>query len=100
MWGRMIASRLAYPHNRHGRLTTMANAALVAAISNHLMLELNQTCSPFKAELFEESLVVRNGYMDLPRRPGFLMKLRPGIAAKFPYIPGTYWRKNPRLAEV
>ncbi len=88
------------PHNWHGGLTTMANAALVAAIPNHLMLELNQTYNPFKEELFEEPLVVRNGYMDLPRRPGFGMKLKPGIAAKFPYIPGTYWKKNPKLPEV
>ena len=78
----------------------MANAALVAAIPNHLMLELNQTYNPFKEELFEEPLVVRNGYMDLPRRPGFGMKLKPGMAAKFPYIPGTYWKKNPKLPEV
>lgn len=85
------------PHNWHGGLTTMANAALVAAIPNRLVLELNQTYNPFKEELFEEPLVVRNGYMELPRRPGFGMKLKPGIAAKFPYIPGDYWKPNPRI---
>ena len=86
------------PHNWHGGLTTMANAALVAAIPNRLMLELNQTHNPFKEELFEEPLVVRNGYMDLPKRPGFGMRVKPGVAAKFPYIPGTYWKSNPRLS--
>jgi L-alanine-DL-glutamate epimerase-like enolase superfamily enzyme len=85
------------PHNWHGGLTTMANAALVAAIPNRLMLELNQTYNPFKEELFEDPLVVRNGYMDLPRRPGFGMKVKPGVAQKFPYIPGNYWKPNPRL---
>ena len=88
------------PHNWHGGLTTMANAALVAAIPNRLMLELNQTFNPFKEEVFEDPLVVRNGFMDLPRRPGFGMKLKPGIAGKFPYIPGTYWKPNPRLPAV
>jgi galactonate dehydratase len=88
------------PHNWHGGLTTMANAALVAAIPNRLMLELNQTYNPFKEELFEDPLVVRKGYMDLPRRPGFGMRLKPGIAAKFPYIPGAYWKKNPNLPAV
>lgn len=85
------------PHNWHGGLTTMANAALVAAIPNRLVLELNQTYNPFKEEIFKDPLVVRKGYMDLPRRPGFGMELRPGIAAKFPYLPGNYWRRNPRL---
>ena len=88
------------PHNWHGGLTTMANAALVAAIPNHLVLELNQTFNPFKEEIFKEPLVVRNGYMDLPRKPGFGMELNPGIAARFPYIPGNYWKPNPKLPAV
>ncbi len=75
----------------------MANAALVAAIPNSLVLELNQTYNPFKEELFKDPLVVRNGYMDLPRRPGFGMELKPGIAARFPYLPGEYWKPNPKL---
>ena len=86
------------PHNWHGGLTTMANAALVAAIPNHLVLELNQTFNPFKEEIFKDPLVVRNGYMDLPRKPGFGMELKPGIAAKFPYVPGSYWKPNPKLS--
>ncbi len=86
------------PHNWHGGLTTMANAALVAAIPNHLVLELNQTWNPFKEELFKDPLVVRKGYLDLPRRPGFGMELKSGIAARFPYLPGNYYRPNPRLA--
>ena len=40
-------------------LTTMANAALVAAIPNRLMLELNQSYNPFKEEIFKEPLVVK-----------------------------------------
>lgn len=85
------------PHNWHGGLTTMANAALVAAIPNHLMLELNQTYNPFKEELFEDPMVVRKGYLDLPKRPGFGMALKPNLAAKFPYKPGPYWKPNPHL---
>lgn len=86
------------PHNWHGGLTTMANAALVAAVPNRLLLELNQTYNPFKDELFEDPLVVRQGYMQLPRRPGFGLKLRPGVAARFPYLPGNYWKPNPKVA--
>ncbi len=75
----------------------MANAALVAAIPNRHLLELNQTYNPFKEEIFKDPLVVRHGYMDLHNKPGFGMELRPGIAEKFPYIPGRYDRPNPDL---
>lgn len=85
------------PHNWHGGLTTMANAALVAAIPNRLMLELNQTYNPFKEEIFKDPLVVRKGYLDLPRKPGFGMELKPELAAKYRFLPGAYWKRNPRI---
>lgn len=88
------------PHNWHGGLTTMMNAALVAAIPNHLMLELNQTFNPFKEELFKDPLVVKNGYLDLPDKPGFGVELADSaeaLARKFPYLPGPYYRPNPDL---
>jgi L-alanine-DL-glutamate epimerase-like enolase superfamily enzyme len=88
------------PHNWHGGLTTMANAALVAAIPNHLVLELNQTHNPFKEELFRDPLVVKRGYMDLFDKPGFGVELKPGIAKRFPYLPGNYWKPNPDLPAV
>ena len=88
------------PHNWHGGLTTMANAALVASIPNRHVLELNQTYNPFKEEIFKDPLVVRKGYMDLHNKPGFGMELKSGIAEKFPYIPGRYDRPNPDLPPV
>jgi L-alanine-DL-glutamate epimerase-like enolase superfamily enzyme len=85
------------PHNWHGGLTTMANAALVAAIPNHLVLELNQTYNPFKEELFKDPLVVKRGYMDLPNKPGFGVEVKEGIESKFPFLPGPYSKPNPEL---
>ena len=75
----------------------MANAALVAAIPNHLVLELNQTYNPFKEEIFKDPLVVKKGYMDLFDKPGFGLELKPNIAQKFPYLDGSYSRPNPDL---
>jgi L-alanine-DL-glutamate epimerase-like enolase superfamily enzyme len=85
------------PHNWHGGLTTMANAALVAGIPNRFMLELNQTFNPLKEEVFRDPLVVRKGYMDLPDRPGFGVAVAPGLAKKFPYVLGSYSKQNPDL---
>ncbi len=95
-----LKDKICCPHNWHGGLTTMANAALVAAIPNRHMLELNQTYNPFKEEIFEEPLTVKAGHMQLPAKPGFGMKLKPGIARKFPYLPGNYWKPNPNLPSV
>ncbi len=85
------------PHNWHGGLTTMANAALVAAIPNHLVLELNQTYNPLKEEIFKDPLVVKKGYMDLPSKPGFGVEVIEDVGKKFPYLPGSYARPNPDL---
>jgi L-alanine-DL-glutamate epimerase-like enolase superfamily enzyme len=61
------------------------------------MLELNQTFNPLKEEVFKEPLVVENGILSLPRKPGFGLELADGLARRFPYIPGTYHRPNPQL---
>jgi L-alanine-DL-glutamate epimerase-like enolase superfamily enzyme len=90
-------NKLCCPHNWHGGLTTMANAALAAAIPNRLMLELNQTFNPFKEEVFKDPLVVKRGYLDLPDKPGFGVELADGLARRFPYLPGSYNRPNPDL---
>jgi galactonate dehydratase len=78
----------------------MANAALVAAIPNRLMLELNQTFNPLKEEVFKDPLVVKKGYMDLPDKPGFGVELAANLANKFPYAPGPYMKPNPDLPPV
>lgn len=98
-----LNGKICCPHNWHGGLTTMMNAALVAGIPNHLVLELNQTFNPLKEEVFREPLVVRKGYMDLPNRPGFGVELAGSaedLAKKFPYIPGHYYRPNPELPKA
>ena len=92
-----LRSKHCCPHNWHGGLTTMANAALVAGIPNRFMLELNQTFNPLKEEVFRNPLVVRKGYLDLPDRPGFGVDLAPGLAQKFPYVAGSYMKPNPDL---
>ncbi|MBI4875540.1 MAG: mandelate racemase/muconate lactonizing enzyme family protein [Acidobacteria bacterium] len=92
-----LRRKLLCPHNWHGGLTTIANAHLVAAIPNRHMLELNQTYNPLKEEIFQDPLVVRKGYMDLPDRPGYGVELVPGVEKKFPWTPGSYLRPNPLL---
>lgn len=91
-----LYGRLQCPHNWHGGLTTMANAHFVAGVHGH-MCELNQTYNPLKEEIFKEPLTVKNGYMELPDKPGFGVEVIEDVAKKFPYEPGSYLKPNPDL---
>jgi galactonate dehydratase len=93
-----LSDKYCVPHNWHGGLTTMANAHLVAAIPNRLMLELNQTYNPFKEEIFKDPLVVKDGYLDVPDRPGYGMELIDDVAKKYPYFEGGWAITNPNLS--
>jgi galactonate dehydratase len=75
----------------------MANAALVAAIPNHLVLEHNVTFSYLREGVFKEPLLARHGYIDLPDKPGFGVEVIPDIEKKFPYLPGSFDKPNPDL---
>ena len=75
----------------------MANASIMASIPNGLIFERHTYYNGLADGVFKEPLVVRNGYMDLPDKPGFGVELIPDIAKKFPYIPGRHVRTNPDL---
>ena len=84
-------------HNWHGGLQTMANASVMAAIPNGLIFERHTYYNLLNDEVFKEPLVIKNGYMDLPDKPGFGVELIPDIARKFPYIPGRHYKPNPDM---
>ena len=86
------------PHNWHGGGTTMANAHLVAAAPGHDYCELNQTHNPLKEGIFKEPLTVKDGWMELPEKPGFGVELVDDVEKAFPFEPGPYMKPNPRLA--
>ena len=85
------------PHNWHGGGSTMANASLVAGIPNREYCELNQTFNPLKEGIFKEPLRVVKGLMTLPGKPGFGLELIDDLEKKFPYGPGSYMVRNPRI---
>ncbi|MDF9796346.1 L-alanine-DL-glutamate epimerase-like enolase superfamily enzyme [Catalinimonas alkaloidigena] len=90
-----LYGRLQCPHNWHGGLTTMANLHFVAGVPNGHMCELNQTYNPLKEELFKRPLIVKDGYMELPDKPGFGVEIIDDVAKKFPYVSGSYLKPNP-----
>jgi len=86
------------PHNWHGGGTLIANAHFAAGIPNGEYCELNMTRNPLRDALFAEPLVVRDGYLELPDKPGFGVELSEDVERRFPYVSGSYSRPNPRLA--
>lgn len=83
------------PHNWHGALMTLANAHLAAGIPNLIMLEINQTYNPLRTDLLKDPLIIREGFLELPRKPGLGIEIIEDAAERFPFIPGTYDKPRP-----
>ena len=83
-------NRLFTGHNWQDGLITIANAHLLAAMPNRFLLETNMTANPLKEGLFKEKIVVKNGYLDIPDKPGLGVELAEGLEEMYPYIPG-WW---------
>jgi L-alanine-DL-glutamate epimerase-like enolase superfamily enzyme len=90
-----LQGQLCAPHNWHDALLTIANASLAAGIPNLIMLESNQTLNPLRTDLFKEPLVMKDGFLELPVKPGFGVEMIDDAEKRFPFIPGRYDR--PRI---
>jgi L-alanine-DL-glutamate epimerase-like enolase superfamily enzyme len=91
--------RLFTGHNWQDGLVTVANAHLLAAIPNRFLLETNMTPNPLKEGLFKEKLIVKNGYLDIPDKPGLGVELIEGLAEQYPYIPGMWNKPDPGMTK-
>ena len=85
--------KLICPHNWQDGLVAVANAHLLAAVPNRLMLESNMTPNPLKEGLFKEWFGAQNGYFEVPQKPGLGVELREGLAELYPPIPEGNWNR-------
>jgi len=80
------------PHNWHNAITTAANLHLVASIPNHMVLEMQRTwhwsCPAFRTEIVEEPLEPKNGYIEVPKKPGLGIELNEKALKKYPFKEG------------
>jgi galactonate dehydratase len=58
------------PHNISSPLATIISAQVCASIANFLVLEFTEPDVPWRDEIISEPLKVRNGYLELPTKPG------------------------------
>lgn len=84
-------------HNWQDGLITIANAHLLAAVPNRFLLETNMTANPLKEGLFTEKVIVKDGYLSIPDKPGLGVELIEGLEEKYPYIPGPWNKPDPGM---
>jgi galactonate dehydratase len=76
------------PHNPNGPVATIASVHLAAAIPNFLILEMAQ--QRLRAEIQVHGLTIKDGWAELPDRPGLGIELDPEVIEAHPYAPGDY----------
>lgn len=89
--------KLLCPHNWQDGLVTIANAHLMAACPNGFLLETNMTPNPLKEGLFKEKLAVKDGYLQIPDKPGLGVELKEGLEEQYPPIPGNWYLLDPNM---
>lgn len=74
------------PHNPSGPVANAATLQLAACVPNFVMLEMMMSDVPYRKEICDEKLVVHNGKMVIPDRPGIGIDLNEKELLKHPYI--------------
>ena len=75
------------PHNPSGPVANAATLQIAACVPNFIMLEMMMTDVPWRADICDEKLTLRNGCMEIPDRPGLGIDLDEAELVKHPYIP-------------
>jgi L-alanine-DL-glutamate epimerase-like enolase superfamily enzyme len=78
------------PHSWHNGLMGVANGHLVAALPNPRVLEVCMIQGPLQWDIFAEKPSMRDGWLELPDKPGLGVALGHNLEARFPYVEGHY----------
>jgi L-alanine-DL-glutamate epimerase-like enolase superfamily enzyme len=71
------------PHTWSDAVAIMANAQVVASMSNAVTVEVDQTANPFVMDLLSEPLTVRNGQLQLGNKPGLGLELNSDVIERY-----------------
>jgi galactonate dehydratase len=72
------------PHNPNGPIGAMVSVHVALAIPNLLILEQVRGDVPWRDELVDAPLTIRDGWIDAPTRPGIGVELLEEVAAAHP----------------
>lgn len=79
------------PHSWHNGLMAMENAHVVAALPNPRVLEVCMIQGPLQWEILAQKPVIRDGWLELPDRPGLGVEMGENLEARFPFVEGNYY---------
>jgi len=93
------------PHNATGPILTAVNLQLDAALSNFLIQEFFFPDMPIYDEILEENfIVIKDGYLELPRGPGLGVEVNEERIKALPYQPdrglGMLWATMEEITEM
>jgi galactonate dehydratase len=80
------------PHNPMGPLATMINVHFAACTPNFLILEYAPDDSSPRRDLIKDPILVKDGYLPIPDKPGWGYEVNEEAFRRFPPKP---WRRNP-----
>ena len=81
------------PHNAQSPFTTMVNAHVAAASPSFLVQEtFDDFLEPWSQEIMTGCTPVRDGYIELPTKPGFGVEFVHEAMAEHPYSPQNFLR--------
>lgn len=73
------------PHNPNGPVASLATAHLAVSIPNFLILEFMSIDAPWRDQVITNDLSIRDGYMELPTKPGLGTELNLQAIKQHPY---------------
>ena len=79
------------PHNPMGPVATAVNVHFAASTPNFIVLEYTPDDRPPRRDLVQEPLVVRDGYIELPAKPGLGIELNEDAFKQYPF---RSWRRT------
>jgi galactonate dehydratase len=79
------------PHNPMGPLATAVNVHFAACTPNFLILEYHPDDEAPRKDLLKEPLMVKDGYLAVPEKPGFGVELN---EAAFRHYPPRPWHRS------
>jgi galactonate dehydratase len=79
------------PHNPMGPLATVVNVHFAAATPNFFVLEYHPDDVSPRKDLLKEPLMVKDGYIPLPTKPGWGVELNEDALRRMPPKP---WRRG------
>jgi galactonate dehydratase len=88
------------PHNPSGPVANAATLQLAASQPGFYLLETMASDVPYRREICDEAVTLRDGYMHIGDRPGIGVDIDEAAIAKYPYQPISLRHYKGTLTEI